>query len=196
MINISLFLLAYTTFLPKCILFLFTSLPIFFCQQYSLWIHFVKLLSRSLYGGFVCVCICETCKYSSTLLILLGFLVTHDIFFQRSWYSSFYLQRSVAVRVVDLMRARSGIGPYVISFCHHNKTLRSLFLFQIWQIRKLVLWEIKQILWDKQSISDEAEFQIKIPPTPELTFSLFYYAVPHYGKSEVNRRNFCGENLV
>ena len=59
-----------------------------------------------------------------------------------------------------------GTGPCMISFCHHNRTLRSLFLFQIWPIKNWCSGRLNCVQTDY--ISDEAEIQIKICPTPEL----------------------------
>lgn len=141
------FLLVYTTF-AKMYYFSF-SFYIFahlYCQRYSIWIHFVKLQSASFYGRCVCVYVCvhmwnmQIFKY-----------IFNSWFLDNTWYlvlksdgtPLFNRKDLTPVRVVSLMRARPGTGPCMISFCYHNRTLRSLFLFQIWQIKKLMLREVK-----------------------------------------------------
>lgn len=99
--------------------------------EYILW-----NCSQHLFMEDVCVCVhmwnMQIFKY-----------IFNSWFLDNTWYlvlksdgtPLFNRKNLTPVRVVSLMRARPGTGPCMISFCYHNRTLRSLFLFQIWQIK-------------------------------------------------------------
>lgn len=71
---------------------------------------------------------CEICKYFSRLFNSPWFLANRYLGLSGDGNPLFTCKDLTPFRGVGLKSAGPGTGPCMISSCHHNRTLRSLFL--------------------------------------------------------------------